>query len=97
MRCKMYNLYVTYTAKDKETIHKFYDEVKENGIIAASQIEEGNYRYEYYFSAERENEILILEKWKDKDAQEFHDTLPHLVKLGEIKVKYGIETSIEEV
>lgn len=93
----MYDLYVTYAAKDRGTIRKFYDEVLAAGIIAATRAEEGNFRYEYYFSAEKENEILLIEKWKDKEAQQYHDSLPHLKTLGEIKEKYGIETSFEEV
>ena len=40
---------------------------------------------------------MIVEQWKDRASQEYHDSLPHLVTLGEIKQKYGIETVIEEV
>ena len=76
---------------------KFYDEVLAAGIIAATRAEEGNFRYEYYFSAEKENEILLIEMWKDKAAQQYHDSLPHLETLAKIKEKYGIETSFEEV
>lgn len=93
----MFHLHVFYTAKDQETLNQFYDEVKKAGIIEATHEEEGNIRYEYYFSAERNNEILIVEQWQDRASQEYHDTLPHLVKLGEIKAKYEIETVIEEV
>lgn len=93
----MFNLHVFYTARDKETLCRFYDEVKAAGIIETTHEEAGNLRYEYYFSADRDNEILIVEQWKDRASQEYHDTLPHLVKLGEIKEKYGIETVIEEI
>lgn len=92
----MYNLFVTYVAKDKASIQSFYEAVKEEGIIAASQKEEGNIRFDYYFSAERENELLLLENWKDREAQVYHDNLPHMDNLDAIKAKYGIETSIEE-
>ncbi|MGN0658569.1 MAG: putative quinol monooxygenase [Emergencia sp.] len=75
----------------------FYTEVKDAGIIEVSQAEEGNLRYDYFFSAERDNEILILEKWKDRASQVYHDGLPHILRLMELKGKYGIETEIEEL
>ena len=93
----MFNLHVYYTAKNEAVLKQFYDEVIAAGIITATHEEEGNLKYEYYFSADRSNEILIVEQWKDQESQQYHDTLPHLVKLGEIKEKYGIETVIEEI
>ena len=93
----MYNLLVTYTAKDSQTLRAFYKEVSEAGIIEETHKEEGNLRYDYFFSCERDNEILIMEKWVDKEAQVYHDGLPHLVTLGKIKEKYGIETAFEEI
>ena len=93
----MFHLHVFYAAKDNAALRRFYDEVIAAGIIEATHEEDGNIRYEYYFSAERDNEILIVEQWKDRASQEYHDTLPHLVRLGEIKEKYAIETVIEEI
>ena len=93
----MFNLHVFYTAKDKATLDRFYDEVRAAGIIEATHEEEGNIRYEYYFCAARDNEILIVEQWKDRASQEYHDSLPHLVTLGEIKQKTAYEMVIEEV
>lgn len=94
---EMFDMHVYYAACDGDTARRFYEEVKAAGIIDATRSEEGNLLYEYYFSSERENEILLLEKWKDKESQRYHDGLPHIAKLGEIKKKYGIETSAEEI
>lgn len=93
----MYNLLVTYTAKDAQTIRAFYEAVAAAGVIEETHKEEGILRYDYYFSAERENEILIVEKWVSREMQVYHDSLPHLVTLGRIKEKYGIETTFEEL
>ena len=93
----MYNLLVTYTAKDEQTLRAFYQEVEAAGIISETHKEEGNLRYDYYFSCERANEILSVDNWVDKAAQVYHDELPHLIALGKIKEKYGIETAFEEL
>lgn len=93
----MYHMHVYYTAKDKETLCRFFEVVKKEGIMEKTREEEGNIKYEYYFSADRENEILIVEKWKSKEAQQYHDSLDHISRLMEIKSEYGILTQAEEV
>ena len=49
----MYNILVFYKAENGEMLRKFYDEVKEAGIIEKSREEAGNLRYDYFFSAEK--------------------------------------------
>ncbi len=93
----MYRISVTYTAKNKEDIRNFYDESCKAQVAEITRKEPGNISYEYYFSAERENELLLLEKWEDKDSQQAHINRPHLAKLSEAKEKYGIRTVIEEM
>ena len=93
----MFSINVTYRAKDGDTLRRFYDDIPAEGIAAVTRTEEGCVLYEFYFSAERDNELLLMEKWADRTAQEHHDVMPHMVKLMEIKERYSIETSIEEV
>ena len=93
----MFRINVTYKAKDGDTLRRFYDNITKEGIVAATRKEEGCMLYEFYFSAERDNELMLMEKWADRTAQEHHDMMPHMLKLMEIKEKYSIETSIEEV
>ena len=93
----MYNLIVIYTAENENTIRKFYNEISKAGIVETSQKEEGNCFYECYFSAARKNEMILLEKWQNKEDEVRHDNKPHLSRLREIKTKYRIETAIVEL
>ena len=93
----MFNLLVTYKTKDAEARQAFYDEVLAAGIPEATRSEEGNLRYDFFFSMERDNEILLVETWKDKESQALHYEQPHLKKLVEIKGKYVLETGFEEL
>ena len=93
----MFSINVTYKAKDKDTLRRFYDDLTAEKIAAVTRAEDGCLLYEFYFSAERENELLLMEKWADRASQERHDVKPHMQKLAEIKERFGIETSIEEV
>ena len=91
----MLNILVLYKAENGETLRKFYEEVKNAGIIEKSREEAGNLRYDYFFSADRENEILLVEKWESPEAQKEHSTFLHFAELGQIKAKYKIQTEAE--
>lgn len=91
----MYKILVFYRAENGEVLRKFYEEVKNAGIIEKSREEAGNLQYDYFFSAEKENEILLVEKWESPESQQYHSTLPHFAELGKIKEKYNIQTKAE--
>lgn len=80
----MFRINVTYKAKDGETLRGFYDEITEEGIAAATRKEEGCMLYEFYFSAERDNELMLMEKWADRTAQEHHDMMLHMAQLADV-------------
>ena len=93
----MFDIHVFYRAENGEMIRRFYEEVKAAGIIEKSRQDAGNLKYDYFFSAERENEILLVEKWESRELQKAHDGLPHLAELGKIKEKYKIQTEVERL
>ena len=70
--------------------------VREEGIDVASRNEEGNYRYDFFFSMEDPEDIFLLEFWKDQDAHSFHRTLPHYARLDEIKEEFGVEADVRK-
>ncbi len=91
----MFTIYVTYKGGDRAAVEGFYREIRELDIDTISRKEDGNVRYEYYWPAERENELFLLEIWETKEAQQIHTQQAHFKKLGDLKSKYGIETDIE--
>ena len=74
--------------------HAFYDALSESGIPAASRAEAGNVQYDYYFSPEQEDELLLLELWQDAEAVRLHGETPHFKALGELKAEYVTDTVI---
>ena len=61
-------LYVAYTAKPgcRET---FVRQIVMEGIADTIRREEGCIRYDYYFSAQQEDEILLVEQWQTQAHQ----------------------------
>ena len=90
----MKNFYVTYAFEDNEARKNFYGEVKAAGIVGASRAEEGCFRYEFYYPADSENKIFLLEQWKDMEVHGKHKETPHYAVLSELKEKYNVTADI---
>lgn len=91
----MLTIHVFYRAENGEMLRKFYEEAKAAGVIEKSRQDEGCLQYDYFFSADRDNEILLLEKWESKELQEKHGQQPHFAELGKLKEKYKIQSELE--
>ena len=77
-------LYVAYTAKPgcRET---FVRQIVMEGIADTIRREEGCIRYDYYFSAQQEDEILLVEQWQTQ------------ARLRELKEQYVADTRLGRV
>jgi len=87
-------LNVTYKCKP-DMREEFLEAIMTEGIDVASRAEEGNIRYDYFTPVEGEDELFLLEKWRDADAFAEHCKQPHFIKLGEIKSEFVSDTIIE--
>ena len=80
-------LYVKYTAKPG-CREQFVREIVRRGILTAIRNEDGCLAYDYYFSAQDENMVLLLEKWASAAHQRVHMTQPHMAELMELKAQF---------
>ena len=74
----------------------FYKAVTESQVPEKSRAEEGNIKYDYYFSTDDENEVLLIEHWKDEEAFEFHTQQAHFKGLQSIKAEYVEDVRIDK-
>ncbi len=88
-------LNVTYKCKPGKR-NAFLEAVKNEGIDSASRAEEGNIKYSYYLSLENDDELLLLEKWKDSNAVSEHGEKAHFKRLGDLKAEYVLDTVIDK-
>ena len=58
------------------------------GILTAIRAEAGCIRYDYYFSAQEENVVLLIEQWETEEHQRVHMQQPHMARLRELKAQY---------
>ena len=67
------NLY--YTGRDGSA-RKFAEEMVRSGIVSKVREEEGNERYEYFFPMEDPEMVLLIDRWRDQKALDFHHKSP---------------------
>ena len=75
---------------------QFLEAIYAEGIDQACKNEEGNLQYAYYLPAGSEDEMLLIERWRDADCLAAHGKQPHYLRLGELKAIYVEETILDK-
>lgn len=75
----------------------FLEKLTAEGIVAACRGEAGNLGYSYYFSAENDCDLLLIEKWQDFSALTAHAKQPHMARMDEIKAEYVTDMTLEKL
>ena len=89
-------LHVTYTAKPG-CREAFVRKVVTEGILTAVRSEAGCLAYDYYFSAQDENIVLLIERWESEAHLRVHLTQPHMAQLRTFKDDYIAKTVLGEI
>ena len=86
------NLY--YTGTDGNA-RKFVEEMESSGTAAAIRAEEGNLRYDYFFSAEDLETVLLIDTWTSQEAIDAHHATPMMETIAALREKYDLHMSAE--
>ena len=88
-------LHVTYTTRPGEA-ENFIRAIEAAGIDQATRAEQGCLQYDYFYAAQADDSILLVERWADDDSLKAHTCAPHFGQLGEMKGQYVLETSMKK-
>lgn len=86
------NLY--YTGKDGSA-KAFVNEMIESGVVEAIRSEDGNEKYDYFFSADDPETVLLIDQWRDQEAIDVHHPSWMMDKLAELRDKYDLHMRVE--
>lgn len=89
-------LYVRYHAKPG-CREAFVRQVVEEGILTLIREEKGCLAYDYYFSAQDADELLLIERWESAAHQRVHMEQPHMARLKAIKEQFVDSTAVGKV
>ena len=84
---------VTYKAKPgmRQT---YVQQLRSSGILKKIREENGCLSYDFYFSEEDENTLLLVEQWQDADCQKIHLEQPHMKEAMAVKDQYIDQTTV---
>lgn len=86
------NLYYTGT---NGSARKFAEEMVSSGIVDAVRAEEGNERYEYFFPMDDPETVLLIDRWRDQAALDFHHKSPMMQQIALLREKYHLRLRVE--
>ena len=86
------NLYYTGT---NGNARKFVEEMKSSGTADAIRAEQGNLRYDYFFSASDPETVLLIDSWKDQASIDAHHATPMMATIAALREKYDLHMRAE--
>ena len=84
-----------YYTGENGNAKKFADEMVSDGIVNAIRAEEGNERYEYFYSMNNPETVLLIDSWRDQKALDIHHASPMMEKIVELRNKYELHMKVE--
>lgn len=86
------NLYYKGTG---DNARRFAEEMTEKGIVARIRAEEGNERYEYFFPMDDPETVLLIDRWRDEEALNFHHKSEMMKEISALRDKYKLRLRVE--
>ena len=87
------NIY--YTGKDGSA-RKFAEEMVEKGVVERVRAEKGNQKYEYFFTMDDEETVLLIDRWESQEALDEHHKSPMMKEIAELRDKYNLHMRVEQ-
>ena len=87
-------IHLYYTGKDGSA-RRNAQEMVESGLADAVRAEEGCLRYEYFFPMGDPETVLLIDRWRDQAALDFHHKSPMMAQIARLRDKYRLRLRTE--
>lgn len=87
------NLY--YTGKDGSA-KQFAEEMVSSGTVDLVRAQPGNLRYEYFFSKDDPETVLLIDEWVNQEALDTHHKSPMMKTIADLRDKYNLRLRVEK-
>ncbi|MDE7078709.1 MAG: antibiotic biosynthesis monooxygenase [Clostridia bacterium] len=75
---------------------KFAEEMEASGIADKVREQTGNERYEYFYPANDNETVLLIDRWKDQEAIDIHHKSPMMKQIADLRSKYKLKMRVEK-
>lgn len=69
---------------------EFAREMIESGLVEKIRNELGNLQYEYFIPFDREDTILLVDRWENQEALDYHHQLDIMDQISALRNKYDL-------
>lgn len=83
-----------YTGKGGNA-RAFAEEMEKSGIAARIRKEEGNEGYEYFYPAADSETVLLIDRWRNKEALDAHHASPEMKEIAKLRDKFDLHMRVE--
>ena len=87
-------VHIYYTG-EKGSAKAFVKEMLTSGLVDEIRKEKGNRHYEYFFSVEDEETVLLVDSWDNQEAIDLHHASSIMDKIMELRIKYHLHMKVE--
>ncbi|MBQ8201617.1 MAG: antibiotic biosynthesis monooxygenase [Clostridia bacterium] len=87
-------IHIFYTGAPDHA-RQFAQEMLSSGIVDAIRSEEGNMRYEYFFPANDDSTVLLIDSWTSQEALDAHHASPMMQQIIDLREKYDLRMTVE--
>lgn len=84
-----------YYSGNNGAARAFAEEMTSSKIADRIRTEEGNERYEYYFSLSDPETVLLIDSWTDQAALDAHHASPLMAAIASLREKYDLTVRAE--
>lgn len=85
-----------YYSGENDNARKFAEEMISSGIVEKVRAEEGNEKYEYFFPMDSSKTVLLIDRWKSKEALDAHHKSNMMEEIAKLRGKYNLHMKVEQ-
>lgn len=74
---------------------KFAQEMVSSGTVQKIREEKGNLKYDYFFSMDDSETVLLIDSWENQASIDEHHKTPMMKTIMELREKYDLHMKIE--
>ena len=86
-----------YYTGENGNARRFAEEMTTKGIVDRIRNEEENERYEYFFPMDDSETVMLVDKWKNQEALDFHHKSEMMQEIAELRNKYKLKMRVEKL
>lgn len=74
---------------------KFAEEMISSGVVEAIRQEKGNLKYDYFFSMDDPETLLLIDSWENQEAIDLHHASQMMDQIIQLRDKYDLHMDVE--